>query len=529
MRTLRASTVVVGSGPNGAAAAWRLASRGEEVLIIERGHRVPFEQIDRARPDWELELAGPLNPNPNIRRNVDDQPVDDAESPVKPMLASTVGGTSHHWSSHIPRFRPEDFRTRTLDGVAEDWPISYEDLAPYYELNEAMCGLGYLPGDPSGPARQVASQPLPSIGPHGKRIARALEELGWHWWPVDFVAGFGSEEEPCTHVGPCTFGCPSRRRASSDVAYLEPAMAAGARLETGLRAYRIVCDATGRAAALLCHSDEGEVRVEADRFVVAANGLGTPWLLLNSADKNHPGGLANGSGLVGRNLMVHPHARIDGIFAEPMGSWAPGKTIGVTTNEFYSPREENDFERGFKIQLGAGPSPLAIAMGTLDNNRPLPFGAAHHARMSALFDHALTFIVSSEDLPEEHNRVALSDALCDRDGEPAPKMIYTLADSARRRLDVSIERAKEVLYKAGAIDTHVDPLRSQSGFHLMGTARMGNDPATSVVDANGRCHEVDNLYLADASVFVTGSSFNPTATAQAFALRVADAIIGARA
>ena len=525
MRTIGADIVVLGSGPTGAAATWRLAMAGADVLCVERGHRLDPDAIGRGEPDWELRREGPLNPNPNIRRHRDDQPIDDAESPIKPMIASTVGGTSHHWSTHVPRFRPEDFRTKSLDGVGEDWPIAYEDLAPYYEINEAMTGLAYLPGDPSGPVRQVPSKPLPSIGPHGRRVAQAFDALGWHWWVVDYTAGTEPDLPPCTHAGPCDIGCPSRRRASSDVNYLAAALKAGARLETGLRAYRLETDGRDRVTALLCRSDEGDVRVEANRFVICGNGLATPWLLLNSRDDRHPQGLANSSGLVGRNLMLHPHARMDGIFEERLGTWLPGKTIGITTHEFFAAQGRWPFKRGFKMQLGGGPSPLAIALGAIEGRR-LPFGAAHHEMQDRLFDHAMSFTVCIEDAAEEHNRIALSETLRDQDGNPAPRMVYRLSADSRACLDFALARAEEVLRKAGAVRTQFDPLKAQAGFHLMGTARMGRDAARSVVGPDGRSHDIGNLYVADASVFVTASSLNPTATAQAFALRVADGILG---
>src|SRR4051812_32996903 len=123
MRTLSADVVVVGSGPTGAAVTWRLAQAGTDVLCVERGHWLDFDAMHTGAPDWEARRAGAYNANPNIRRHADDQPIDDGASPIKPMLASTVGGTSHHWSSHVPRFRPEDFRTASLDGVGADWPI----------------------------------------------------------------------------------------------------------------------------------------------------------------------------------------------------------------------------------------------------------------------------------------------------------------------------------------------------------------------------------------------------------------------
>src|SRR5690606_7044664 len=126
-------------------------------------------------PDWELRRAGVLSSNPNIRRGADDYPVEDADSPIKPMVGNAVGGGSVFWTAHIPRFRPEDFRIRSIDGVGDDWPIAYDDLEPYYALNEQRWGLARINGDPSAPAQDGAALPLPTVGANGRRIAAAFD------------------------------------------------------------------------------------------------------------------------------------------------------------------------------------------------------------------------------------------------------------------------------------------------------------------------------------------------------------------
>jgi choline dehydrogenase-like flavoprotein len=151
MADVEADVVVIGAGPVGAAAMWRFASVGLNVVCIERGDWVSFDALHRDAPDWELRRARVLNPNPNLCGGAEDDPVDDTDTPIKPMIADAVGGTSLHWSTHIPRFRPEDFRVHSLDRVGEDWPIAYEDLAPYYALSEGRWGLAALSGDPAAP------------------------------------------------------------------------------------------------------------------------------------------------------------------------------------------------------------------------------------------------------------------------------------------------------------------------------------------------------------------------------------------
>jgi choline dehydrogenase-like flavoprotein len=530
MRDVNADVVVIGAGPTGAAVAWRLASQGIDTVCIDRGGWFDYDGIDRAGADWETRRTNVLHSNPNIRRAESDYPVDDQDTPIKPMIGNGVGGSSIYWSAHVPRFRPEDFAVRTLDGVGDDWPLRYEDLAPYYALNEQRWGVAGFPGDPSAPPHGDNALTLPTIGAHGRRIAAAFDRLGWHWWPVDLVVGRDADAPGtahCTHIGPCDVGCPSRIRSGADRAFARDAVAAGARFLTNTRVLRLDHDANGLVTAAICRDGEGDFRVTGARFVISANGMGTPRLLLLSASAMFPEGLANRSGFVGKNLMLHPYARVDGRFEEPVGAWVSGEKAGLISFEFYATRPEHDFKRGLKLQLTGGPGPLAVARGAVHGDM-VPWGSSHHAAFAARFDHTCGFTVCAEDLAEDHNAISLSDTLFDRDGLPAPRMSYRVSENSRRSLDFGMARADEVLREAGAVETFRTPLRSEAGFHIMGTARMGSDPRKSVVDANGACHDVANLYLADASVFVTSAAINPTATAQALALRTADHLLAHR-
>ncbi|WP_226580454.1 GMC oxidoreductase [Acuticoccus sediminis] len=525
--TVEADVVVVGAGACGAAATWRLATSGVDVVCVEAGAARDAAAFGFGADDYGAARSGPLHENPNVRRGAGDLPVDDRDSPIKASVGNAVGGTTLWWAAHIPRFREEDFRVRTLDGVAHDWPIAHADLARYYAINERVMGLAAVPGDPAGPDRAPGGggpglgappRTVPTAGPVGRRMARAFDALGWHHWPVELSRG---DSALCTHARPCDAGCPARVASGADRTYMAPAIAAGARLLTGHRALTFETGPDGRVTALVCGTDDGAVRVRASRYVLAAGGVGTPRLLLMSGTG---AGLANRSGLVGRNLMLHPHARVDGLLDAPVGSWTPGQKAGLVCLEFLVPDPARGFPRGFKMQLGPGPGPAEAALPDAVGG-PLPWGTGHHAAFASRFDHVARLTICAEDLPEAHNRVTLSDAVTDRDGYPAAKMTYRLAPESRAALDFAIARAEEVLRAAGARAIAVDPLKAQAGFHLMGTARMGNDRETSVTDRFGRCHDVSNLFLADSSVFVTGSAMNPTSTAQALALRTADHIV----
>lgn len=530
MTQAEVDVAIVGAGACGAAAAWRLATAGLSVLVIDRGGAFLPETLARDAPDWETRRAGALSSNPTIRRAPDDDPVDDADSPIKPMFAHGAGGTTTHWSAHVPRFRPRDFHAASEDGAGRDWPIGYDDLAPWYALAESRWGVAWLPGDPAAPPRQAPPRLLPTLGAHGRRMAAAFDALGWHWWPVDLVVGRDADRPGtarCTHHGPCDLGCPSRIRSSAVHAFLDDACAAGARLLLGTRVLALETGADDRVAALVCRNDAGTFRLRARHTMLAANGAATPRLLLLSANGRHPAGLANGSGLVGRGLMLHPYARIDGMFADPLGSWVSGEKAGLISFQFAHTDPARGFRRGVKLQMVTGPGPVALAQGAV-TGRPLPWGAAHHAAFEAVFDRLCGLTVCAEDLPEQHNRISLSDRVTDRDGLPAQKWTYALSADSRAALDFGLARGADVLAECGATDLFRTPLRDQAGFHIMGTARMGADPAQSVTDAFGTCHQHSNLHIIDASVFVSSTVFNPTLTAQALALRAADRLITAR-
>jgi choline dehydrogenase-like flavoprotein len=325
--------------------------------------------------------------------------------------------------------------------------------------------------------------------------------------------------------GPCDLGCPIGAKASTDVTYWPKALKAGARLVTRARVREITLGPDGRADGVVYHDETGRERTQRARAVVlAANGIGTPRLLLNSRSARFPDGLANRSGLVGRNLMFHPYAMVRGLFDRPLGGHRGPLGCAIISQEFYETDLSRGFVRGYSFQVARGLSPIASAHGGFLGDR-VPWGREHRRAYAERFDRTITVAVIAEDLPEPANRVDLDPALADGHGIPAPRVSYTLSENSRRMLDHGIARAREVLEAAGARQVASTPLLRAGGWHLMGTARMGSDPATSVVDAEGRCHDVPNLHIVDGSVMVTGAAVNPTSTIQATALYVADRMI----
>lgn len=522
--------LIVGAGAAGAAAAWRLATNGVSVTCLEQGDWVDHGRSAMNDPAWERRRQRDWHPNPNVRRGAADYPIDDIDSAMRPMLFNGVGGSTVMWSCHTPRFHPSDFRMRSLDGVGRDWPIGYDTLAPYYAINERMMAVSGAHGDPAMPAREPRiTKPAP-IGAAEKRIIAAFERLGWHWWPGDVAINTASAALPgiCNNCGPCELGCSRGAKGAADTGYWPAAIAAGARLVTGARVAEITHDATPRATGAIFIDREGaRRRVAARHVMLAANGIGTPRLMLMSRSGRFPNGIANDNGLVGRGLMLHPLARVNGVFADPVFGHR-GITAGaIISKQFYESDPRNPFVRGFKLQVMRSHGPALTALGSTMGR--VAWGSGHHRRFMEVFDRTLGVSICSDDLPEPENRIELHATLVDGDGLPAPRMVYRVGANSRAVLDAGMARARELLREAGAGELHDTPLLRDAGFHLMGTCAMGADPRDSVVDGWGECHAVAGLHVIDGSAFATAAALNPTNTLQALALRTADRIIARRA
>ena len=177
--------LIVGAGASGGAFAWSLSQAGIQVMCLEQGDWIEPTHYPSASEDWELSRLTDMSPDPNVRGLPQDYPVNNDDSPIAPLMHNAVGGSTIHWSAHFPRFRPSDFRVRTLDGVADDFPMTYFDLGPFFELNDTMTGVAGLSGDPAYPPKSARqTRPVP-LGKLGETIARGFDELGWHWWPSD--------------------------------------------------------------------------------------------------------------------------------------------------------------------------------------------------------------------------------------------------------------------------------------------------------------------------------------------------------
>jgi choline dehydrogenase-like flavoprotein len=508
--------VIIGAGCGGAAFAWQIKRQAPHLKIVclERGGWADPTRMPAKSMRWQRAILEDWASNPNLRlksgayRGSNDYAIDDGNSVFKPLMWNGVGGSTVAWAAHFPRLHPSDFRTRTLDAVADDWPFDYFELEPWYDRNDEVMGVAGLNGDPAYPPKSPRAMPPLPFGAVANRAARAFSDLGWHWWPVDAAINSVPHDgrAACNNCGPCLIGCIPKAKSSVDLTYWPKAMALGVELRTVAIARHVHIEAGCASGVTYADRHGAEYFQPAEAVVVAGNGIGTARLLLGSGID---------SPALGRNLMYHPAAYVRGLFKDRLDGPVGPVGCSIYSHEFYETDRARGFERGVHLQLSRE-NALAVQASRL---QPL-WGETAQAQLREEFLHSMPILVLAEDLPETHNRVTLTRAE-EPDGLSGVKVDYAVAERAQRSLDFGLARAEEVLFAAGAYRTiRVSPA-PLTGWHLLGTARMGHDPQTSVVDRKGRCHRVPNVIVADGSVFPTVGAANPASTIGAVALKFA--------
>ena len=504
--------LIIGAGAAGAAAAWNLSGNGFKILCVDQGPKINPKKYSFYQPDWENIKLKNFNVNPNVRNLKSDYPINDKNSPISIANFNAVGGSTILYSGHFPRFHKSDFLTKTLDGVGEDWPFKYEDLEPFYDTNDKIMGVAGLKGNPTYPEIKNLLPPVP-LEKAGEKIANAFNKLKWHWWP--------------SYSGIATKKFKNRKknsRSEVNLTYLPKAQANGVEFKSNFRVKKITLDKLGNADGVIYFdSDNIEKFQKASLIIVACSGIGTPRLLLNSANKLFPKGLANSSGLVGKNLMLHPLGFVEGTFNQYIESFKGPEGCCIFSHEFYNTIKGAKHKRGYTIQILRGNGPLETAL-FLKKLKRIEFGKKFHKQFLKYYGHNVPAAIICEDLPERHNSIELDYKIKDSNGIPGVKINYKLSENSKRMLSHGISKVKELMKKAGAKSTVSFGPVKHTGWHLMGTAKMGKSKKFSVVNEFGQSHDIRNLVIADSSVFVTSGGVNPVSTLQAITLRITNEI-----
>jgi choline dehydrogenase-like flavoprotein len=539
-----ADVLIIGSGASGGPFAWHLSKvPGIKIVCLEQGPWAgkPPEGVTEAASQRER-LVTPPSSRPGVRYNANGYPFDYSNSYWMPILGNQVGGATVHYQAVWARLHPCDFLARSLEGVADDWPLTYWDLAPYYDQIDAAVGVSGMPGNPAYPPRSVELQPVPKLVRAAEIMTRGFDKLGWHWWPVEraIITKPYHGRKPCpTSCAECDAGCPREAKNSADVTFWPEAIRNGVVLRTRARVREVTVNKRGLADGALYYDADGRLTEQkAKLVVVACNGIGTPRLLLNSKSSAFPHGLANSSGMVGKCLMGHPSIRVAGTFDDDHPNAPERMSIGLTSDEFYQGDPARGFARGFWVLAGGAGPPVSAALNeshepastvipaALRYDRagtPIPWGRAHHVAFQERFSRTVGMTAYVDCLPEESNRVELHPTLTDEMGIPGVSLYFKRGENTEKIFAFATDRLTRVLEAAGCKNIGPEVGTAAPG-HYLGTARMGTDPRRSVVDGWGRAHDVKNLFVIDGSIFTTSGSVVPTASIHALALRTADYI-----
>ena len=528
--------LVIGCGAAGGVMAHELASSGFRVVVLEQGpwNREKDFKHDEVAVMYRSALTNDFKKQPNTFRKT---AADPAKLQPAVEYGRMVGGGSVHFTSNYWRFHPEDFRERSALGEIpgadlRDWPITYDELEPYYTRAEWALGVSGLAG--SNPFDGPRSKPYPlppmPVKSSGVLFERAAKKLGLHPFPapVAVLSETYRGRAACVHCGFCeSFGCEMGAK-SSTLAALIPAAVKTGRCEIRPNSYvrKIDVGKDGRVrGAIYFDERRREVFQRAKAVVVSSNGAETPRLLLMSKSSAFPQGLANSNGNVGKYLMFDNGAFALGVFDHPLNEY---KSIVVTRvlHDFYRSDPKRGFYGGGGLDGRFDYYPAGFALDGMPKDIR-QWGAAWKRTIGEYYTHMMGVLAHTSCLAVEQNSISLDDSVKDAWGLPALRVTFKNHPDDMKALNFCLDRQKEILTEAGARKVWVDQstaVETTYSRHLMGSCRMGDDPRSSVVNRWNRAHDVPNLYLVDGSSLVTSGRQQPTETIQALAFRTADHI-----
>ena len=499
--------LIVGTGAGGGTLACRLAEAGFSVVGLDAGpwfrplEDFASDEAEQTKLYWT------------------DDRVSTGGNPVQlgsNNSGKAVGGSTVHFAMVSLRFRPEWFKSRSLLGYGADWPVDWREMWSYYsEVEEALKIAGPVTY-PWGPKRPRYPYRAHELNAAALALAEGCEALGIAWTetPLATLSAPRGLAHPCVYRGFCVTGCSTNAKQSALVTWIPRAVAAGAEIRDLAMAGRIEVNEAGRVTGVHYHREGRWHFQRARNVVVAGYAIETPRLLLNSATDRYPDGLANSSGLVGRYFTVQANQAVWGISAKEIRSYKGPPSLAITEHWNYD--DAKDFFGGY-CYMSQGPLPQLWA-NTLSGSR----GLWGERLMSAMADynHQVGLKIVGEMMPQERNRVTLTDDK-DQYGLPVARVEYTWCDNDHALVDHSLRFMTQALQ---AIDCRDIWQQTDDTCHMNGTARMGDEPRSSVVDTNCRSWDIPNLWICDGSVFPTVGGVNPSLTIQAIACRTADRI-----
>lgn len=513
---------IIGSGAGGSVVAKELGEHGMSVVVLEAGKRFNPLQDYNVSTSNEWERLGNEHVKKFSMPKMDTVTLG-SKTIERPTEAFGVGGGTLRYLANYIRFFPDDFRVRSIDGVGFDWPITYQELAPYYKKVEMELGISGLAGGPWFPDITEYANPPSNFAFYERILEKSMKKLGIRLWPtpVGRLSRPFDGRPACVHCGRCMFGCMVRSKSSADVTFIAKAEATG---KVEIRPESVVTqirtDSGGKANSVFYVDKNGlEHEQEANVIIISAGSIQSPRLLLNSKSSSFPDGLANSSGMVGKNYMVHLYVESSALLQERVDSFRGfSNTVSL---DFAMTNKNNPFVRGYYLKpqsVLTGPVMTAI-------HGVSGWGASHKKRMRNEFGHRIGISTGGENLPDEKNRVELDDAKVDHYGMPVPKLTFEFSQNDKMMMDAIEKKVHEIYTTANAVSIDIKKTKTIQTAHNMGTCRMGDDPNISVVNSFCQAHDVSNLFVVDASCFVTSGTANPSLTIQAIAKRSAEYII----